>query len=565
MAARYPTRNRDPVRRFGFDDVDLDASDDSESDENREDNILPPNGGSSDESSSDSDEEDFTGDSHAWTFVHPDSDIAPEILAESMEQAGWRNVNSDSFTAEMYIDQFLPTELFEMLAQWANSRARIDEAESYISGECDFHWKDVDADSIKKFIALTMLTGIVKKTSIKAYWSTEPMLDTPYFRSCMSRDRYIDILHYIRFSNPYDVEKENKATRLSYFMQKMKQLCAKYIPDDVLCIDESLVLFKGRIHFKMFIRTKRSRFGVKIFLLTSSSGYMIDALVYYGSKSHLSCEEPGIENLSKSEIVVVVLLSRSNLLDKGLVVTIDNWYCSLRLAEYLLSRRTGLRGTCRPNRGIPKMLIEKKIAPTSSAFMRKGNVLAIKFVDKKVVYFLSTVDSATTVEKERRKAGCESEKYKKPAAIERYNLDMGGIDLVDQLISYHSCMRKSHAWYKKIGFNFIQRLLVNAFVVFRKEKQKISFQEFTKKAIIHFSGVPSEPTRRRNSSGPRSAPLSMIQHFPEVIPPTQTRENPQLKCKNCARKNIRRDSRYQCPGCNKTALCVLCFSEWHAL
>lgn len=86
-----------------------------------------------------------------------------------MEQAGWRSVNSDSFTAEMYIDQFLPTELFEMLAQWTNSRARIDEAESYINGECDFHRKDVDADAMKKFMALTMLTGIVKKTSIKSY------------------------------------------------------------------------------------------------------------------------------------------------------------------------------------------------------------------------------------------------------------------------------------------------------------------------------------------------------------------------------------------------------------
>ena len=59
MASRYPTRNCDPVRRFGFDDVDLDASDDRESDEDRDDNILPPNGDSSDESSSDSDDEDL--------------------------------------------------------------------------------------------------------------------------------------------------------------------------------------------------------------------------------------------------------------------------------------------------------------------------------------------------------------------------------------------------------------------------------------------------------------------------------------------------------------------------
>jgi len=31
-----------------------------------------------------------------------------------------------------------------------------------------------------------------------------------------------------------------------------------------LCVDESLLLFKGRLAFKQFIRTKRDRFGITL-------------------------------------------------------------------------------------------------------------------------------------------------------------------------------------------------------------------------------------------------------------------------------------------------------------
>ena len=40
-------------------------------------------------------------------------------------------------------------------------------------------------------------------------------------------------------------------------------------------IDESLLLWKGHLHFKQYIPIKRSRFGVKLFkLCESSSGYI---------------------------------------------------------------------------------------------------------------------------------------------------------------------------------------------------------------------------------------------------------------------------------------------------
>jgi len=52
-----------------------------------------------------------------------------------------------------------------------------------------------------------------------------------------------------------------------------------------LCVDEWLVLFKGRLSFRQFIRTKHARFGIKIFQLCTSIGVLLDFLVYHGNST----------------------------------------------------------------------------------------------------------------------------------------------------------------------------------------------------------------------------------------------------------------------------------------
>ena len=142
----------------------------------------------------------------------------------------------------------------------------------------------------------------------------------------------------------------------------LNELFLSKVPSADLSLDEALVLHKGRLEFKTFIRTKRSRFGVKLYVLAESFGYILYATVYFGKNSDDSTGDfPA--HLSKSERIVADLLHHSNLLDKGYVVHIDNWYCSLRLVEYLYNqRKTGVRGTVRVCRGIPLELQGKKQA-----------------------------------------------------------------------------------------------------------------------------------------------------------------------------------------------------------
>ncbi len=116
-----------------------------------------------------------------------------------------------------------------------------------------------------------------------------------------------------------------------------------------LCVDESLMKCKGRLAFRQYIPTKRSRFGVKFFVLCAAlTEYVQDMVIYTGSTTDICY----FEGLGISGSVVMTLLAPY--LGKGRVLYVDNWYSSPSLFQQLFSHGTGACGTVRANRtGMP--------------------------------------------------------------------------------------------------------------------------------------------------------------------------------------------------------------------
>ena len=62
---------------------------------------------------------------------------------------------------------------------------------------------------------------------------------------------------------------------------------AVYTPERQLAIDETLIKFKGKVHFRQFIPIKPGRFGIKAFTLAeSSSGYVLNSKIYTGKENN---------------------------------------------------------------------------------------------------------------------------------------------------------------------------------------------------------------------------------------------------------------------------------------
>ena len=163
---------------------------------------------------------------------------------------------------------------------------------------------------------------------------------------------------------------------LEYLNERFQQL---YEPRNAICVDESLLLFKGRLVFKQFIRLKRARFGIKIYLCCESDGgvqggggYCYRFKVYCGKDDPVNEITPALRaadalnpSLTISENMVVYMILP--LLRKGYCVYTDNWYTSLRLYLYLLEKRTLACGTLRENRGVPADLVNTQLVKGASA------------------------------------------------------------------------------------------------------------------------------------------------------------------------------------------------------
>ena len=225
-------------------------------------------------------------------------------------------------------------------------------------------WENVTHNEMKTFFGVLLLMGIIFKPSIRMYWSMDTIYSTPIFGQVMKRDRFELIMKFLHFNNnaTYDPADENRDRlhKVRPLLDSLRERCRKvYYPGKNLSVDESLVLFKGRLHFKQFIRTKQARFGIKLFELCTSSGITLDLLVYCG-KGMFSDDDMG-GDMPHLERIPALLMEP--FLNNNHTLHTDNYYTSPALANYFLENGTHLCGTVRSNRqNFPKELVAKELS-----------------------------------------------------------------------------------------------------------------------------------------------------------------------------------------------------------
>ena len=91
---------------------------------------------------------------------------------------------------------------------------------------------------------------------------------------------------------------------------------------------------------------KRTRFGIKFFMLCeSTSGYIYDFIIYTGATSVF---DPDFQSRPVSSQIVLTLMKP--LFDKGDCRTVYNHYTFPDLPDFLVSKHTNIYGTVRLHR-----------------------------------------------------------------------------------------------------------------------------------------------------------------------------------------------------------------------
>ncbi|XP_046991792.1 piggyBac transposable element-derived protein 4-like [Schistocerca americana] len=159
------------------------------------------------------------------------------------------------------------------------------------------------------------------------------------------------------------------------FDRCVTQIGKAYKPGENITIDEGICPFRGRLSFRVCMKNKPNKYGVKYFMLCES-GYVLNCEIYSGKQS----------NADNNILHIVDRLCHS-FHNKGLTLYMDRFYTSPDLLDYLWEKRTKAVGTVQKNRkGLLRDLIGQKWKINELSFCRRDHLLFVKWKENRDIF-----------------------------------------------------------------------------------------------------------------------------------------------------------------------------------
>ena len=128
----------------------------------------------------------------------------------------------------------------------------------------------------------------------------------------------------------------------------------------------------------------------------------------------------------------------------------DNWFTKLDLPHHFRSKRIHTVGTIRLNRlrgllhDANKDLMKNGRGARDYRSESNSGIMAVKWVDNSVVNLASNFVGVKSIGELKRWCGKEvSKNISCPQIVQQYNRSMGGVDLVDMLLSLYRILCKT--------------------------------------------------------------------------------------------------------------------------
>ncbi|GBP75204.1 PiggyBac transposable element-derived protein 4 [Eumeta japonica] len=314
----------------------------------------------------------------------------------------------------------------------------------------------------------------------------------------------------------------------------------------------------------------------------AESGYCLDFEIYTGKEGNTVQTDLGGK---------VVRQFCENMKSKNHRVFFDNYFNSYSLQVDLRKDKIMACGTVNANRkNLPKLKEDSDLSRGRYDYrVSDSNVAIIKWKDKRSVFILTNyIDPTKSGVVTRRERNGDKTEVNCPEVVMVYNSCMNYVDKFDQLKSTYAIDRKSHKWWHRIFFHFLDCAVINSFLVY-KELQKNHHPELDKMESKDFrrsvyQGILAPAKARQgkrpssrhslNSSG-ASSPLPVLikRNKPSVPIELRTESNmhqpertTSRRCAKCSTKNNPARTVWQCSTC-KVPLCIrkdkTCFLDFH--
>nr|XP_031848018.1 piggyBac transposable element-derived protein 4-like [Nomia melanderi] len=371
--------------------------------------------------------------------------------------------------AEEFYALFVTDEILQHISEQTNLYA----TQCRITSKCTGKWTPTNKNELKRLFGLIIWMGMVKLPSLRLYWSQDPLFSQTFLRTVISRDRFEILMRMLHFADNEAAVATNRLSKIQFIIDELNTNFQKYYdPPEVLCVDESLIPFRGRIVFRQYLKQKKHKYGIKIFKLYCGHGYTHNCHVYTGKAIDK-------ENITTLNVVMSLL---KNLFHRGHTLCADNWYNSIDLANRLIDKNAHLIGTLRAHRKKNSSEVIKTNLKRGEVIAKENNqgITVLKWKDKRDVLVLSTKHSSVMINVNTKRGVCCKLKI-----IVEYNKAKTSIDLSDQMSAYSSPLRKTLKWYKKLAFELcFNTAVVNSLFLFQEVTgQKISVTEFRRQLV----------------------------------------------------------------------------------
>lgn len=149
----------------------------------------------------------------------------------------------------------------------------------------------------------------------------------------------------------------------------------------------------------------------------------------------------------------------------------------------------------------------------------------------------------------------------KPEMIQDYNLNMLGVDKLDQLMSYYSFLHKTVKWWRKVFFWLLEVAVINAYIIYKmlavqRGEKPMTHLAFRRHLVLSLS----EPIR--SSVVPRRRSGTRVSDSVERLRPTQhflqkgVKRRDCVVCSNREEGGVRHLTQYYCGTCSEQpAMC----------
>ncbi|KAF2904913.1 hypothetical protein ILUMI_01269 [Ignelater luminosus] len=416
-------------------------------------------------------------------------------------------------------------------------------------------WKPLSNDEFLTFLALLFHTGTIKCDKIQDYWKTDYLFNIRFFSQNMSRDRFMIILRCLCFDS-FELNKDDKSKNqlrdiqsvIDYFNNKMAEV---YCPGKELVLDRPMMFLKGRSELSQYMRNEQDKCDVKLYMLTESSGIILNFQVFKGSISKSAKEE---------HLRAIVLQLLKDKLDCGHSVYMNSYYTSCNLARTLLQRSSHCIGKlCRNQKRNPKD-VDQRLLMGKIKLQYCNGLMIGKWKDKDDVLYISTEYTNEMISYKNTRG----QKRERPRFIYEYNKCMSEIDQEDQMNIYYPHFGKRFHWSKKVAIHVFQLIMLNAYYLYNQYSgEKMDLYDFRLEVIHEMSSRQSESEKNcPSSSNANSKELHFLTKIPVISQKGQTKRK---RCRVCSSNKKRKATIFECLQCaDKPGLCVgECFRVYH--